>query len=228
MSTNLKLAKFMEDINPNCPSNCNVVESIEHMFFCPFAKEVWAAEPYPVNLQFHSSITFLDICKDWIGKKNPIIPVEIALTKAWFIWKERSNLVFENKQRTSVQLGTEIQRYIKFWYKDHPLLNQVKRRRDKNITWNPPKRSQLKLNIDTNWISANLPAGFSLIFRKDAGILEQGRVRAFTASTPEEAVALELLQGAKWATKIELSNFSIEGDCKNLFDYLNGKESFLE
>ncbi|XP_026400005.1 uncharacterized protein LOC113295886 [Papaver somniferum] len=100
--------------------------------------------------------------------------------------------------------------------------------RDKNINWNPPKRSQLKLNIDAAWISADLPAGFSLILRNDAEILEQGRAGAFTASTPEEAEELGLLQGAKWATEIGLSNFTIEGDCKNLFDYLNGNESYLE
>ncbi|XP_026437831.1 uncharacterized protein LOC113336033 [Papaver somniferum] len=161
-------------------------------------------------------------------KKNTIIPVEIALTKAWFIWKERCNLVFENKQYTSAQLGSEIQRYLELWYKDHPLLNQVKIRGDKTRNWNPPKRSQLKLNIDAASTSAIVPAGFSLILRNDAGILEQGRAGAFIASTSEEAEALGLLQGAKRATKIGLSNFSIEGDCKNLFDHLNGNESSIE
>ncbi|XP_026430910.1 uncharacterized protein LOC113328029 [Papaver somniferum] len=192
------------------------------------AREVWAAEPYPIKLQLHSSITFLDICKDWIDKKSTIIPVGITLIKAWFIWKEKCNLVFKNKQQTSAQLGTEIQRYLEFWYKDHPLLNQVKIGKNLIPNWNPPKRSQLKLNIDAAWISANLPAGFSLILRNDAGILEQGRAGAFTSSTPEEAEALGLLQGAKWAAETGLSNFSIEGDCKNLFNYLNGIESSLE
>ncbi|XP_026431838.1 uncharacterized protein LOC113329082 [Papaver somniferum] len=97
-----------------------------------------------------------------------------------------------------------------------------------NHNWNPPNKSQLKLNIDAAWISANLPTGFSLILRNDAGVLEQGRTGAFTASTPEEAEALGLLQGAKWASEFGLSNFLVEGDCKNLFDYLNGYESLIE
>ncbi|XP_026451033.1 uncharacterized protein LOC113351224 [Papaver somniferum] len=99
---------------------------------------------------------------------------------------------------------------------------------NKNINWTPPEKSRLKINIDATWISANLPAGISLILRNDAGILEQGRAGALTATTPEEEEALGLLQGAKWAVEIGLSNFYLEGDCKNLFDYLNGKESLLE
>ncbi|XP_026459476.1 uncharacterized protein LOC113360151 [Papaver somniferum] len=189
----------MEDIHPNCPLDCNAVESIEHiLFFCPFAKE------------------------------NNIISAELVLTKAWFIWKERCNLVFENKHQTSAQLSTEIKRHLEFWYKDHPLLTQVLKNGDKNTNWIPPEESQLKINIDAAWISANLPAGFSLILRNDARLLEQGRAGALTASTPEEAEALGLLQGTKWAVELGLSNFTLEGDCNNLFDYLNGKESLLE
>lgn len=52
----------MEDIHPNCPLDCNAVESIEHiLFFCPFAKEVWASEPHLIQFQFNSTVTFLDI-----------------------------------------------------------------------------------------------------------------------------------------------------------------------
>ncbi|XP_026399907.1 uncharacterized protein LOC113295796 [Papaver somniferum] len=218
----------MEDIHPNCPLDCNEVESIEHMlFFCHFAKEVWASEPHPIQFHFYSSVTFLDICKEWLGKQNTIIPVELALTKARFIWKERCNLIFENKHQPSAQLSTEIKRHLEFWYKYHPLLTQVMKNGDKNVNWIPPEKSQLKINIDAAWILDNLPAGFSLILRNDAVILEQGRAGALTASTPEEAEALGLLQGAKWAVEIGLSNFSLEGDCKNLFDYLNGNKSLL-
>ncbi|XP_026400661.1 uncharacterized protein LOC113296574 [Papaver somniferum] len=118
--------------------------------------------------------------------------------------------------------------YLEFWYKDHPLLNQVNNGKSLTPNWKPPSKSQLKLNIDAAWISANLPAGLSLILRSDAGTIEQCRAGAFTASTPEEAEALGLLEGAKWAAENGLTNFSIEGDCKNLFDYLNGIESSLE
>ncbi|RZC67516.1 hypothetical protein C5167_011205 [Papaver somniferum] len=40
-----------------------------------------------------------------------------------------------------------------------------------------------------------------------------------------EAEALGLLQAAKWAVDEKFSDFSMEGDCKNLFDYLNGVRS---
>ncbi|XP_026459028.1 uncharacterized protein LOC113359649 [Papaver somniferum] len=92
----------------------------------------------------------------------------------------------------------------------------------------PPRKTQLKLNIDAAWISVNLPAGFSLILRNDARGFEQGRAGSFTTATPEEAEALGMLQGAKWALEKEWSNFSVKGDCKNLVDYLNGKPTQME
>ncbi|XP_026384999.1 uncharacterized protein LOC113280607 [Papaver somniferum] len=84
------------------------------------------------------------------------------------------------------------------------------------------------LNIHTSTSFFRYLQGFSLIVRDDVGDFKTGRAGPFTASIPEEAEALGLLQGAQCATEKGMANFSVEGDSKNLFDYLNGRESQLE
>lgn len=62
----------MKDISPNCTFDCHEHESIEHILLhCPYAKSVWATEPSTVDLNFDRSISFLDVCKEWIGKEKP-------------------------------------------------------------------------------------------------------------------------------------------------------------
>ncbi|XP_026455275.1 uncharacterized protein LOC113356376 [Papaver somniferum] len=70
--------------------------------------------------------------------------------------------------------------------------------------------------------------GFSLIYKNDAVEFELGKAGPISASISEEAEALGLLQGAQWAMKEGMTDFTVEGDCKNLFDYLNEKASQLE
>ncbi|XP_026432458.1 uncharacterized protein LOC113329849 [Papaver somniferum] len=227
LSTNLKLSKFMEDVHPYCSFGCSEEESIEHiLIFCPYAKVVWASEPNPVAQCFHSSITLIDICKQWMGKLNPTISIELILTKAWFIWKERCNRVFEKTKQSSGQLSLEIQRYLDFW--SNHSNTQVKNKDLISSTWSPPRKNQLKINVDATSNSKSLPAGFSLILRNDGGEFEQSRAGPTSASTDEEAEAIGMRQGAKWEVEHGLANFLVEGDCKNLIDYLNGKESGIE
>ncbi|XP_026441684.1 receptor-like protein 9DC3 [Papaver somniferum] len=174
----------MEDVHPNCTFGCNDVESAKHLLiFCPYAKSVWAAEPNLIEACFYSNTTFLDIFKDWMGKHNQIISIELILTKAWFIWKDRCDRVFEKTQKSGAQLGIEIQGFLDFWSKGKHSILRVSIGHMRSPTWN------------------------------DAGGFEQGRAGPFAASTAEEAEALGLLQGAKWVVERGLSNFLVEGDC---------------
>ncbi|XP_026451286.1 uncharacterized protein LOC113351536 [Papaver somniferum] len=216
----------MEDVHPNCSFGCNTPETIEHLLItCPYAKYVWALEPNPIAINSDDIFSFLEICKSGIGKVEAEIPIEMILTKAWFIWKERCNRVFEQKQQSNTQLGLEIKRFLEFWYKGNMNSRQSSKGNLRIQNWSFPKSSQLKLNIDVAWISVDLSAGFSLILRNDAGDFELGKAGSFTTSSPEEAEAIWLLQGAIWALDKGISNFTVEGDCQNLFDYLNGKDS---
>ncbi|XP_026399395.1 uncharacterized protein LOC113295258 [Papaver somniferum] len=191
LSTNLKLSAFMEDLHSNCSFGCNTIESTEHFLFsCPFAKSVWAENPFPMTLNIHASTSFLEICKEWLGNKNTNISIEIILTKAWFIWKERCNKVFEQKQQSSTQLGIKIQRYLDYWYKDNLPRCLSTTHNTKKQVWLSPEKARLKININAAWKSMNFPAGFSLIARNDAGDFKTRKAGPLKATTPEEAEAL--------------------------------------
>ncbi|XP_026378874.1 uncharacterized protein LOC113273354 [Papaver somniferum] len=130
--------------------------------------------------------------------------------------------------RTSTQLGIEINRYLEFWRNDRGVLRRDIVKPVEPPKWIFPKKSQFKLNIDATWISSSLPAGFSIILRNDTGDFKQGRAGPISATSPEEAEALGLWHGARWALDNEWANFSVEGDCQKMFDYLNGKSSQIE
>ncbi|XP_026459934.1 uncharacterized protein LOC113360661 [Papaver somniferum] len=214
------------DVSPNCTFGCIENETIEYLLFhCPYAKSVWASEPSPLNINFDNSKKFLDICKHWLENDNPIVPLEIILTKVWFIWKERCNRSFEKTEQTYSQLALEIQRHLSFWYKDSYQEKDTSTRFKEKPIWDAPSHDQKKLNIDAVWTSVNEPSSFSLILRNDAGKFVQGRAGSISATSPEEAEALGLLHASAWAVEEGLTNFSVEGDCKNLFDYRNGKPS---
>ncbi|XP_026452190.1 uncharacterized protein LOC113352598 [Papaver somniferum] len=203
----------MEDVHPNCSFGCNTSETIEHLLItCPYAKSVWAIEPNLIYVNPDNTSSFLEICKTWIRRLDSGIPIEIILTKAWFIWKERCNRVFEQKQQTKTPLGLEIQRFLDFWYKSNMPPTQFIKGKLKIQNWSLPNTSQFKLNIDAAWISLDFPAGFSLILRNDVGDFELGRAGPFTASSPEKAEAIGLLQSVNWAVEKGLSNFTVEGD----------------
>ncbi|XP_026429992.1 uncharacterized protein LOC113326484 [Papaver somniferum] len=116
--------------------------------------------------------------------------------------------------------------YAKVVWASEP--NPVKDKDLISSTWSSPKKNQFKINIDATWNSKTLPAGFSLIPRNDGGDFEKSRAGPISDSTPEEAESIGMRQGAKWAVEHGLANFLVEGDCKNLIDYLNGKESGIE
>ncbi|XP_026377059.1 uncharacterized protein LOC113271417 [Papaver somniferum] len=199
VSTNLKLSRFMQDVSPNCTFGCIENETTEHLLFhCPYSISVWASESSPLDINFDNSKKFLDICKNWS---------------------------FEKTEQTYSQLALEIQRHLSFWYKDSYQTKDTSIRFKEKPRWIAPRHAQKKLNLDAAWTSVNEPAGFALILRNDAGNFGQGRAGSISATSPEEAEVLGLLHAAAWAVEEGITNFSVEGDCKNLFDYLNGKPS---
>ncbi|XP_026383574.1 uncharacterized protein LOC113279078 [Papaver somniferum] len=227
VSTNVKLSRF-KDISSSCSFGCNEHETIEHLFLhCKFAQAVWATDPHPVDIQFNRNKSFFNIFKENLEEENPQIPIEIIMTKIWFIWKERCNRGFDNQHQTHQQVALEIQRHLAYWQKEKYTVKRkdLIRGNTSNNTWKLPEPHYHKLNLDGAWISCNTPEGFAIIFRNDAGELIQGRAGPISANEPEEAEAQGYLQAAKWARANNLSTFSVEGDCKNLVDNLNGEPS---
>ncbi|XP_026458944.1 uncharacterized protein LOC113359545 [Papaver somniferum] len=143
----------------------------------------------------------------------------------WFIWKERCNRVFENKSTTVKNLAMEIQGHVAFWAQRSNLQNKAKKLKKKTLKplWQAPSKDTLKINVDAAWISDSLPSSYALILRDDTGISGGGKARQSATADPQESEALGVMQAAIWAYEKGLEKFNIEGDCKSIFKYLQGK-----
>ncbi|XP_026383428.1 uncharacterized protein LOC113278920 [Papaver somniferum] len=159
---NFKLARFMK-VSLKCPFGCDSDKTIEHLLFhCSFAKSVWDSNPNPIHLNFDCSVTFLDMCKTLIEKPSIDIPLEIILTKIWFIWKERCNWVFGKKTETIPQLALEIQKHLKYCHleKQDNTHSQDNLEQLEKENWRLPLVSRLKINVDAAWMFKTEPPGY--------------------------------------------------------------------
>ncbi|XP_026435851.1 uncharacterized protein LOC113333643 [Papaver somniferum] len=83
----------------------------------------------------------------------------------------------------------------------------------------------LKFNVDATWISESLPSTYAFILRNESGYCEGGKAGLTAGLNPQEAEAIGVWQTTVWANEKQIKNFSIEGDCESLFNYINGQNA---
>ncbi|XP_026383878.1 uncharacterized protein LOC113279403 [Papaver somniferum] len=199
----------------SCPFCGFAVESLTHVFFdCPYAKSVWALPPGPNVSNVHSSDSFLDHYNEWTRDDSTSLSLEVAATKVWHILKERCDRVFSNKTSISISLSIQIQRFIQFW--------TPSRNVDQDSATVIIPSSTLPLP-NRQW---TIPLGYGIVIRNALGY-QGARGGNCRVSSPEEAEALAVFEATKWAREKALTNFSLEGDCKNVMDYLNGMNTSI-
>ncbi|XP_026410577.1 uncharacterized protein LOC113305791 [Papaver somniferum] len=206
----------------------NANETTEHLLFhCPCATEVWNLALNPISLNIDTSSTFLYLYQNWIRKPRSEISLELMLTKMWFIWKERCNRAFENKSTSARSLSQAIQGHISFWSKKgSPQSTKINHCKNNSVkTWQAPLGNKIKINFDAARISNNLPSSYVIILRDNAGDTGGGKAGQSTSQDPQEAEAIGVYRAENWAQETGLENFSIEGDCESLFNYMKGKNS---
>ncbi|XP_026437286.1 uncharacterized protein LOC113335458 [Papaver somniferum] len=94
-----------------------------------------------------------------------------------------------------------------------------------NFKWKAPSLGNLKFNVDATWISESLPSTYAFILRNELGKCEGGKAGLAAGLDPSEAEAIGVWQKAVWANEKQIKNFSIEGDCESLFNYINGQNA---
>ncbi|XP_026399456.1 uncharacterized protein LOC113295325 [Papaver somniferum] len=171
---------------------------------------------------------------NWIADIYENSEIEIMTTKCWLIWKERCLRIFQSKSTTSIQLSLAVQRHLAFWAPlrqlKHGVINNTTSVLHSHIDinasrWSKPQVNHLKINFDASWFDFSTPAGYGIILRDDTGGAIQATGGTFRASTAEEAEALSMLETTNWAKRMDLKNFSVEGDCQRLILYAQDKQS---
>jgi len=92
----LKRKKFkIEGNNYDCVlCNSHNEETAMHLFFtCPFAKSCWQL----IGLEWHLGVPFFQMIESAKQSYNNNFFMEIFIIAAWQIWKQRNDLIFENR-----------------------------------------------------------------------------------------------------------------------------------
>ncbi|KAJ0918143.1 putative reverse transcriptase zinc-binding domain-containing protein [Helianthus annuus] len=113
-----------------CPLYSDSEETVEHLFTaCPVAFRVWLAFNVWCNvppLFFFEFKDILDINKFIkIGKKAEMVTYLLAIIACWCIWKERNEMVFNQKVGSPHDIIGEIKSRGYAWFKSRYPCNYI-------------------------------------------------------------------------------------------------------
>ncbi|KAF7802436.1 reverse transcriptase [Senna tora] len=160
------------------------------------------------------------------GKVDDWIASLFAYT-CWHIWKPRCRKVFEHEE---VDSAFVIQRSFadaaKFWNLNglmDDVLNCGKGLVDRSV-WSPPVGNDLKINCDASFLPDFGVTGLGVVIRNCNGEVIVGRSIRSSAFSVNVAEALALKEALKTALELNLMNFSVESDCRDLVKAVNSKD----
>lgn len=226
---------YVIDEDNNCIFCQNKVESTYHLFFeCEYEKAIWNLPPMASQgVILNSNITnksFLDHYNEWRTGNLQSISMALAVTKCWFIWKERCLRVFENKCITPEQLAQDIIRHYAYWHPDNKIRNTetINMIKNQNTNWTLPSINTNKLNCDASWLSEVTNAGFGFVLRNWTRIFQATEIRCCRTFSAEETELVSLLKATQWAIRNNIQNLVIKGDNLASIRFLQGKDSSVQ
>ncbi|KAL6555157.1 hypothetical protein OROGR_006415 [Orobanche gracilis] len=199
--------------SPACSRCLGEMEDLMHCLRdCPFAREIWTkmgALRWPNFL--------IQDCQVWIKQQVSSRNSVKFVTAVWGIWKWRNNAVLDavkwNSQEAWRRLCHEHDEIVKFI--DPHRMSLVGD--TLSLSWCPPMREQIKLNIDGSFMSMNgNRMGFGGVLRNDKGQWIIGLVGHSGGGSPFLAEALALLHGLKIAWSKGYRRIVCETDCVEL------------
>ncbi|OVA10954.1 hypothetical protein BVC80_7757g6 [Macleaya cordata] len=181
---------------------------------CDFARAVWFASPYGLLLR----TDWDDNDHDWAA---------ICAIFSWHIWKARCSTVFQSKSISPLHLGREILKDLSQYAnpKEHisrtlPYIASIEP--PTPASWSLPNFDYLKINFDGSFTETNLAGGSGFICCDSTGTFcgaGAGPTLVLLAGEAESAAALSTIT---WAKEMSKTNIILEGDSKQVIDYING------
>ncbi|OVA04607.1 hypothetical protein BVC80_1713g41 [Macleaya cordata] len=137
---------------------------------CQFSRAVWFASSLGIHSHQIDFSSFLDWFPNWFKPQSQLnIPKEtwptILAVSCWLIWKERCKRVFENTKPHPLNTCNQILEFL------NCLHNPPKSRNISNLnisyalTWSPPPRNTIKINVDGSFKTPNEFSGIGMLAR---------------------------------------------------------------
>ncbi|KAJ4706853.1 Ribonuclease H-like domain containing protein [Melia azedarach] len=149
--------------------------------------------------------------------------VEFLFVVSWFIWKERSNHLHNNKFERSEQTLSKAESFLEVYQaatrnkvSPHVQLPMP----SSTAIWSPPG-SGLKLNVDATINNQKGQAGLGCIIRNSSGdVMAAASTKRACLGSVEVAEALAILEGIHLAKESGLHLTLIESDSANVVSYI--------
>jgi hypothetical protein len=139
-----------------CPRCNNNPETIEHTFLkCDWARQVWFNSPLTITISNSLSLSFSDWYNHMLNNTSTEC-MQILSALIYNLWNARNNKIFRQQD---IPATTTVNQALKILHKFHhnmqvrPILSDRSShlsRAGNNISWSPPPRSYLKLNVDAH------------------------------------------------------------------------------
>ncbi|CAJ2647191.1 unnamed protein product [Trifolium pratense] len=159
--------------DPLCPRCLNTTETTYHVFLgCEWSKRAWFASPLTLNLNTNQYTDFYDWLDSMINKTNQECIEQITAT-IYGIWYARNMLVFQGKSLPPQDISSIALKQL-HEYQLHSSETQIQNPIGKstgcshNISWSPPLRGTLKINVDAH-LSSDGHWSTGLVLRRPDG-----------------------------------------------------------
>ncbi|GAU40964.1 hypothetical protein TSUD_187210 [Trifolium subterraneum] len=207
--------------DPLCPRCSNTMETSSHVFLeCEWVKQVWFASPLTINLntnQFPNFFEWLQHMFKYADKESR----EVIVAITYGIWHARNAAIFQDKffspnDVCSIAMA-QLQEYQSFSCDlETPHRAIVTENHSNNISWSPPLRGKLKINVDAH-LSSDGHWFAGLLLRRSDGSVVGAATRAHTRS--EDVVlgeALGLNDALDWIDRMREDKVIFELDAQTI------------
>ncbi|PNX96793.1 ribonuclease H, partial [Trifolium pratense] len=217
--------------DPLCPRCLNHVESIQHVFLeCEWAKKVWFASPLTLNLNLNQLTDFYDWFT-FVTNNTDKDCMEKILAIIYEIWNVRNLLVFQEKNLPPQEISSNAFKKL-HEYQSH---GEVKTQKSQtsppstnscsnNISWSPPLRGTLKINVDAH-LSSDGHWFAGMVLRRSDGSAVGAATRVHKGMTDVVmGEAMGLNDAIDWIEKMEKHQVVFEMDSQIIVNAVRNRE----
>ncbi|XP_020969282.1 uncharacterized protein LOC110267813 [Arachis ipaensis] len=241
LPVNANLYQRKSALTPKCSICHEQDETIEHvLLLCPWTRAVWFGSSiqivptaYDVKSFEEWLINTIDKIKKLAGSEQDKVLCKLGCV-CWCIWKTRNQHIFQqtklNPHNTiihSEQIAAEYHNTTKDLNKDNRAMAD-RNGENRRITWRPPARNKMKVNIDAAFQRETGIATTAAVFRDWQGKIITGASSKFKSTSALAAEAQAYREALILTKNLQIRNCIIESDCLPLVQAIKARTPLAE